>query len=69
MKGTADYGRLLGLREVSERLGISLHTIRRWASQRRLPVTKISNRVLIAERELERFVQDRSQEARSDIAI
>lgn len=64
-----DDNRLLGLREVAERLGLSLHTVRRWASQRRLPVVKLGKRVLVAERDLERLVKENRVEAREEIAV
>lgn len=64
-----DDTRLLGLREVALRLGLSLHTVRRWASQRRLPVVKLGKRVLVAEKDLDRLVQDNSLPVHSDLAI
>lgn len=64
-----DDNRLLGLREVAERLGLSLHTVRRWASQRRLPVVKLGKRVLVAEKDLEKLVAENRVEARKEIAV
>jgi hypothetical protein len=47
---------LLDLKEVSQRLSLSLHTVRRWASMRRLPVVKLSNRVFVSEDDLEKMI-------------
>ena len=62
------FGRLLGLDEVAGRLALSLHTVRRWATLRRLPTVKLGGRVLVPERELDRFVEARLRAARSDLA-
>lgn len=59
--------RLLDLREVASRLGLSLHTVRRWASQRRIPVVKLGKRVMVTERDLERLVAENRLPARSDL--
>jgi excisionase family DNA binding protein len=61
--------KLLDLPTVADRLGLSLHTIRRWASERRIPTVKLSNRVLVDERELERFVEARVRDARQGFAV
>lgn len=61
--------KLLRLSEVSEVLGLSLHTVRRWASERRIPIVKIGRAVLVDERELGKLIEARSIRARSDIAV
>jgi excisionase family DNA binding protein len=63
------FCQLLDLPTVADRLGLSLHTIRRWASERRIPTVKLSNRVLVDERDLERFVEARVRDARQGFAI
>ena len=60
---------LLTLGDVANRTGLSLHTLRRWASERRIPVVKLGGRVLVAEQELEKFIESRSIPARRDIAV
>lgn len=61
-------GRLLGLDEVAARLALSLHTVRRWATMRRIPTVKLGGRVLVPERELDKFVEARLRAARPDLA-
>lgn len=58
---------LLPLERVAEILSLSLHTVRRWASQRRIPTTRVGRRVLVREADLRRFIDEHSQDARSDI--
>jgi len=65
---TEPIGRLLGLDEVAGRLALSLHTVRRWATMRRIPTVKLGGRVLVPERELDKFVEARLRAARSDLA-
>lgn len=61
--------KFLRLPEVAERLGLSLHTIRRWAAERRIPVTKMGRAVLVSETELAKFVEARTQRPRSDVSV
>ena len=61
--------RLLGLREVAERLGLGLSTVRRWASTRRIPTVRLSRRVFVEERDLERLIESRHEPARTDIGV
>jgi|GEM_PF-5729460 len=69
MATRTEPGRLLNLSEVAERTGLSLHTIRRWASLRRLPIVKISNRVFVTERDLDRLIESWRRDARSELAV
>lgn len=61
--------KLLGLREVATRLGLSLHTVRRWASQRRIPIIRLGGRVLVSEKDLARFIEAHRLPARWEIAV
>lgn len=61
--------KLLRLREVANRLDLSLWTVRRWASERRLPVVKIGRSVFVDERELDRFCEARALPVRSGLAL
>lgn len=61
--------RLLGLREVAERLGLSLHTVRRWASERRFPTVHLGGRVLVKEMDLEQLIEKHSCPARQDLVL
>ncbi len=61
--------RLLGLVQVAERLAISIHTVRRWASQGRLPVVRLSSRVLMPEHELESLIERGLEKPRAHLAL
>lgn len=67
--GQSGEVKLLGLAEVAERLGLGLSTVRRWASERRIPTVKLGGRVLVAERDLARLIADRTRPARSEVAV
>ena len=71
MKDKRDELKLLGLREARERCGghPSLTWWRRMASERRIPIVKISNRVFIKENDLERLIEQHFIPAREDLAV
>ena len=48
---------LLTLREVSTIYGLPLPTLRRWASDRRFPIYKISNRIRVNESEFRGWIE------------
>jgi predicted site-specific integrase-resolvase len=51
--------RLLPAREVAQRLGISIHTLYCWNSQRRIPFIRISrNKVAYRERDINSFINN-----------
>ena len=50
---------LLNVAQAADRLGLSVHTIRKYIELRRLPFVKIGARVLFDPEELERFIDDR----------
>lgn len=54
---------LLTLREVASMLGLSRHTIRRWAEKRRLPSFKLGRSVRIRRLDLEGFLAGQRREA------
>ncbi len=45
------------LRQISERYSIPLSTLRRWASERRFPLYRVSNRILISGDEWNQWIQ------------
>jgi excisionase family DNA binding protein len=47
---------LLSLREAAGRLKVSVHTIRAWGYQRRLPIVKLGRRTLFREEDIEKFI-------------
>ena len=67
--------KLLTLEETTERLGnthpcgMSLHTIRRYATMRLLPTVRIGRRVFVPEKDLEKWIAARYEAARCDIAV
>lgn len=48
--------RLISLKEASQYLAISIHTLRKWLRQRRLSFIKLGRRVLFTKGELENFI-------------
>ena len=69
MKAPAEFGNLLTLPQVAERTGLSIYTLRRWASQRRIPIVKISNRVLVTERDLAKLIEAGRKEPLRELAV
>ena len=59
--------RLLPLNEAAERLGVSVRTVRTWASRRVIPVAKIGRRVLVPEADLEAWITARKCEVRDPV--
>ena len=54
---TGEYQpKLLTLKEISEIYSIPLSTLRRWASERRFPLFKVSNRILVSPEEFEEWL-------------
>jgi len=47
---------LLSLEEGAKELKISIHTLRSWTYQKRLPIVKLGRRVLVKREDLENFV-------------
>jgi len=47
---------LLSLEEGAKELKISIHTLRSWTYQKRLPIVKLGRRVLMKREDLEAFV-------------
>jgi len=45
------------LHEISEKFGIPLSTLRRWAAERKFPLYKISNRVRVSIDEWEKWLE------------
>lgn len=48
--------RLLSVREVAERLNISIHTVRAWIFQGRLPYVRLGRRIGLRSEDIEAFV-------------
>jgi len=61
--------KLLTLREAAPLIGISLSTIRRWASARRIPLIKLGGRCLVDARELEKLIESHRIEPNRAVAI
>lgn len=67
--GRAAEVQLLDLKTCSERLGLALWTLRKWASNRRIPVVKLGSRVMVDARDLEKLVEAHRREARPGLAV
>lgn len=65
MKRRQDFGRLLGLAEVADQLGISIWTVRRWAAQKRFRTVRLGRRVLVPESEVRELVARNMEEAQA----
>jgi hypothetical protein len=50
--------KFINLRELSQLYSIPLTTLRRWASERRFPIYKLSNRIFVSEMEWEKYISD-----------
>jgi len=57
---------LLSVEEAAKILGISLHTVRAWTFQRRLPVVKLGRRCLYRRQDLEALIEKSLRPARSE---
>lgn len=55
---------LLTARETATELRLSIHTVRAWVHQRRLPVVRLGRKVLFKKADLERLVNENVVEAR-----
>jgi excisionase family DNA binding protein len=55
---------LLDLKEGAKELKISIHTMRAWIQQKRLPFVHLGRRVLLRRQDLEEFVNKNLVEAR-----
>ena len=64
MEQKRNFKRLLNLQEAADLLGISLWTVRRWASERRFSIAKLGGRVLVPEESLRAFIEENTVEAR-----
>jgi len=58
--------RNLSIEEAAARLGVSKFTLRSWIRQRRLAHYRLGRRVVLAEHDLDRFLETRRVEARED---
>jgi excisionase family DNA binding protein len=49
---------LLSLEETAKELRLSIHTLRAWVYQKRIPVVKLGRRVLVKREDMEAFVNE-----------
>ncbi len=52
---TTSVPRLLSAPEAAQYLNLSIHTLRTWVSERRIPHIKLGRRVLFRQTDLDRF--------------
>lgn len=57
---------LIPLRTASERLGLSVHCLRKWLRIRRLPHYRMGSRVMLDESDLARFIESNRIPAAED---
>ena len=57
---------LLNLKEGAKEMKISIHTLRAWIYQKRLPVVHLGRRVLLRREDLEAFVNKNVVRAKDD---
>ena len=57
---------LLTVQEGAEQLRLSIHTIRAWVFQKRIPVVRLGRRVLLRRSDLEEFVDKNVVEAKEE---
>jgi excisionase family DNA binding protein len=55
---------LLTLKEGADQLRLSIHTVRAWIFQKRIPFVRLGRRVLLRREDLEEFVTKNLHEAR-----
>ena len=50
------WGKLYKVAEAAEILRVSVHTLYRWSSQKKIPVIRLSNMIVFAESDLNEFI-------------
>lgn len=60
---------MLTLRQVSERLGLHINTVRRYVDKGLIPAVKFEKAVRVEERDLERFIKARKQAAKKKLDV
>ena len=58
---------LLSLKEGARELNISIHTLRAWIYQKRVPFVRLGRRVLLRKGDIEEFVNRNVVEAREKV--
>ena len=58
---------MLTLKEVSERLGLHINTVRRYVNKGMIPIVKFERAIRIEERDLEKFIKARKQAAKKKL--
>jgi len=53
--------KLIGIKELSEHIGIRIGTIYTWTSMKVIPFYKIGNKVKFEESEIDKWLEDRKQ--------
>jgi len=51
--------RMMTLREVAERLGLHINTVRRYIEEGKIPVVKFDKAMRVEEEDLEKFIRER----------
>ena len=57
---------LLNLREGAKELRLSIHTLRAWTYQKKIPFVRLGRRILLRREDLEKFVSNNIVKAKND---
>ena len=60
---------MLTLRQVSERLGLHINTVRRYVDKGLIPAVKFEKAVRVEQRDLEKFIKARKQAAKKKVNL
>lgn len=55
---------MLSLKEVSERLGLHINTVRRYVNEGLFPVVRFEKAIRVEEKDLDRFIRARKQKVK-----
>jgi excisionase family DNA binding protein len=57
---------LVGLAQAAKELSVSIHGLRRWVAERKIPVVRLGRRVLIKRKDLDEFIEKNWVPAREE---
>jgi excisionase family DNA binding protein len=57
---------LLDFKESAQKMKVSIHTLRAWAYQKKIPIVKLGRRTLLRAEDIEKFISKGVIEARED---
>ena len=57
---------LVSLEQAAKELSVSIHGLRRWVAERKIPVVRLGRRVLIKRKDLDEFIEKNWVPAREE---